>query len=336
MKTSLTTLISATLLLLTGCSQQTSAPKNNMVAQQDEINSPHTFMLRGTVIIGHESQSIQPCNSDQQYWVNLSPRQWKAGTDIQSRPYQAMYGEFIGHFEAPPKGGFSSDYPARFVVSHINRLVAGEGPSCAQPPQPTKAFGNEPFWNMQVKSGELVFSQMGNKTKKQLITKQEFTPTRREYHSENFSLIMTKGLCNDSMVESIYGWNSEVTVNDTTYKGCGTLAPKDTTLNWVGTYQGTSTLTTPGLNIHLVLNPDHSAITTYDNQTGEDPLVETGVWQATRDDHVHVLMSRHQRQYLIAERTFTKKGKQIHTDKETVNGVTFPIKSGLTLFSTSQ
>lgn len=325
------------LLLLSGCSHplatSTSSKENHVQATP---HTPHTFLLRGTVIIGHESQSIQPCGSDHQYWINLSATQWKAGTEIQSTPYQEMYGELIGHFEAPPKGGFSSDYPARFVVSHINRLVAGEGPRCRQQVQPTKAFGNEPFWNMQVNNGELLFSQIGHQTKVQPIKKQEFTPTRREYQSDHFSLLMTKGVCKDSMVESIYGWNTIVTVNNTTYKGCGTLAPKDTTLEWVGTYQGTSTLTTPGLNIRLRLNSDHSAITTYDYQTGEAPLVETGVWQATRDNQVHVLMSSHQRQYLIAERTFIKKGAQIYTDKETVNGVTFPIQSGLTLFSTNQ
>ena len=46
-------------------------------------------------------------------------------------------------------------------------------------------------------------------------------------------------------------------------------------------------------------------------------------------------MSRHQRQYLISERTFSQQGNQISADKETVNGVTFPIQSELTLYSTS-
>ncbi len=324
----------APLLFLAGCSQQFSAgashsePKNS---NANEPKVPHTFTLRGTVIIGHESQSIQPCGSDQQYWINLTPKQWKAGNDIQSTPYQAMYGELIGHFEAPPKGGFANDYPARFVVSQINTLVAGEGASCQKGIQPTKAFGNEPFWNIQVVDGSLVFSEIGKSKQKQSITDQEFSVNKRHYQSDDFSLTMTKGICKDNMVESIYGWNSEVVIHDKTYQGCATLSAKDTTLNWANTYTGTSI---SGLTVGLTLNADHSAITTYDYNTDEPQLVETGVWQATNNDKVHVLMSRHQRQYMISERTFSKDENKLSTKNETVNGVTFPIQSGLTLYST--
>ena len=334
MKTSLLTL--GTLLFLAGCSQHSptttsSEPSENSQVAEQKI--PHTFMLRGTVIIGHESQSIQPCNSDQQYWINLSPEQWQAGADIQSSPYQPMYGELIGHFEAPPKGGFANDYPARFVVSQINTLVAGEGASCQRNVQPTKAFGSEPFWNLQVINGELVFAKMGKSTQKQTITDQAFSVTTRHYESDDFSLTMTKGICKDSMVESIYGWHSDVNIKGNTYQGCATIAAKDTTLNWVNSYQGTSTAGDSGLTIGLTLNPDHSAITTYDYNTDEPQLVETGVWQATQDNKLHVLMSRHQRQYMISERIFSQQGNQISADKETVNGVIFPIQSGLTLYS---
>ncbi|MGR6860339.1 COG3650 family protein [Aliivibrio salmonicida] len=335
MKTSLLAL--STLLFLAGCSQHSSTTDSHHSSESKQAADqkiPHTFMLRGTVIIGHESQSIQPCSSDQQYWINLSPEQWQASNDIQSSPYQPMYGELIGHFEAPPKGGFANDYPARFVVSQINTLVAGEGASCQRKVQPTKAFGNEPFWNLQVINGELVFAEMGKPTQKQAITDQTFSVTKRHYKSDDFSLTMTKGLCKDSMVESIYGWNSKIEIKGKTYQGCATLAAKDTTQHWVNTYQGTSSVGDSGLTIGLTLGSDHSAITTYDYNTDEPQLVETGVWQATQDDKLHVLMSRHQRQYLISERTFSQQGNQISADKETVNGVTFPIQSGLTLYST--
>lgn len=335
MKASLLAL--SALLFLSGCSQHNAANPSKDSSQKNHLNetkTPHTFMLRGTVIIGHESQSIQPCGSDQQYWINLSPAQWQAGSDIQSSPYQPMYGELIGHFEAPPKGGFANDYPARFVVSQINTLVAGEGASCQRKIQPTKAFGNEPFWNIQVDNGELVFSEMGKQKQGQAIVEQQFDVNKRVYQSRDFSLTMTKGICRDTMVESIYGWNSEVNINGKKYQGCATLAAQDTTLNWVNSYQGTSTVGTSGLTIGLTLNPDHSAITTYDYNTDEPQLIETGVWQATKDNKLHVLMSRHQRQYMISERVFSKDGEQISAKEERVSGVLFPIQSGLTLYST--
>nr|VVV02767.1 hypothetical protein AW0309160_00092 [Aliivibrio wodanis] len=326
-----------TLLFFSGCSQQSSntASNNSSEDNQNQSTTPHTFTLRGTVVIGHESQSIQPCNSEQQYWINLKPEQWKVSNEIQSSPYQPMYGELIGHFEAPPKGGFANDYPARFVVSQINTLVAGEGPSCRQPIKPTKAFGNEPFWTIQVINNELVFSEMGKSKQAQSIVGRSFKVDKRHYQTDDFSLTMTKAICKDSMVESIYGWRSEVDIKGKKYQGCATLSAQDSTLSWANYYQGTSTIGDSGLRIGLTLNPDHSAITTYDYNTNEPQLVETGVWQATNTNGVHVLMSRHQRQYMISERTFSKQGNQITTEKEIVNGVTFPIQAGLTLYSTT-
>lgn len=325
------------LLFLSGCSQQSAIDTStDDFDNSQSASGAHTFILRGTVVIGRESQSIQPCGSDQQYWINLTSEQWKAGTDIQSTPYQSMYGELIGHFEAPPKGGFANDYPARFVVSHINKLVAGEGARCQQPAQPTTASGNEPFWNVQVNKGIFSVSEMGKKAQQQAITDQELSIEQRTYQSDDISLVMDSAICKDTMVDTVYGWASDVTINDKNYQGCASISPKDTTLNWVNTYKGTSTAGNSGLTIGLTLRPDHSAITTYDYQNGEPQLVETGVWQAINENQVHVLMSRHQRQYMIAERTFTRKGNTINAEKETVNGVVFPIQSGLTLFSPVQ
>ena len=336
MKKSLLTL--GTLLFLSGCSQQFSEDTSDSKSKNNDVHEatmPHTFTLRGTVVIGHESQSIQPCNSDQQYWINLTPEQWAAGNSIQSSPYQPMYGELIGHFEAPPKGGFANDYPARFVVSQINTLVAGEGVSCKKTRQPTNAFGSEPFWNIQVINGSLVVSEIGKSKQAQTITDQKFTVKKRHYQSDDFSLTMTKGICKDSMIESIYGWKSNVEIDGKAYEGCATLSAKDTTLGSAGSYKGTSTIGNSSLTIGLTLNPDHSAMTTYDYNTDEPQLIETGVWQETNDDKIHVLMSRHQRQYMISERTFSKNKQTISADNETVNGVTYPIQSGLTLYSTS-
>lgn len=63
----------ATLLVLQACSSQsppsgTAAP-TLLPASLDkpETIQPQTFMLRGKVVIGHESQYIMSCGSDKQY-----------------------------------------------------------------------------------------------------------------------------------------------------------------------------------------------------------------------------------------------------------------------------
>ncbi len=335
MKTSL--LILANLLFLSGCSQNNIAEKSSHSSQANlsQQQSPATFMLRGNVTIASNAQTIQPCGSNQQYWINLSPAQWKAASDIQQSPNQLMYAELIGYFEAPPKGGFANDYPARLVVSQINSLVAGEGGSCNRKIQPTQAFAAEPFWKMQVVNNQLVFSQLGQAKRSQPIIKQTVENNTRYYQSQDYSLSMTKGICRDTMVESVYGWHSSVDLDGKKYQGCATLSAADSHLDWVGSYQGTSTTGSEKLTITLRLNPDHSATTTYSYDSKEPQRVETGVWQITKDNQLYVLMSRHQYQYLISERIFTKNGDQISTEKETINGKTFSIQSGLTLYQTN-
>ena len=63
----------ATLLVLQACSMQpqqsdadtpTTPPAS---LDKPETILPQTFMLRGEVVIGHESQYITPCGSDKQF-----------------------------------------------------------------------------------------------------------------------------------------------------------------------------------------------------------------------------------------------------------------------------
>ncbi len=108
---------------------------------------------------------------------------------------------------------------------------------------------------------------------------------------------------------------------------------QDPTLNWSGTYFARSTAQS-GFSVSLILEPDHSAQTLYEYANGDPAVVEQGYWQQLNSNQIQVVMTRHQRQYLISERIFTREGNQLKADKEKVGQSIYDIADGgLVLFA---
>lgn len=326
-------------ITLTACSHAPTSsvepqPIQNAVLSNESAVTPQSFILRGDVTVGHETQTITPCGSKQQYWLHLTPKQQKTFNDLARKPYQPMYGELIGYFKAPPRAGLSSDFPAQFIVTQVNLLSAEMSTGCQRAPQPTKAFGTEPFWNITTQKGQLSFTKMGEDSQQQTITQQDIKLKQRQYSAHDAEITIKQAQCSDGMSDSLYGWQSTVQWQQDHYQGCATLANTDITQNWVGQYQGHSpSASSSGLTISVTLNADHTATTRYDYQTNEPSLIESGVWQQINANQVHVLMSRHQRQYLIAERIFTREGNKLVARQEKVNGKVYGLGTeGVTLF----
>ncbi|WP_117236425.1 COG3650 family protein [Vibrio maerlii] len=334
---SITTL--ATLFGLLACSSSptdTQQVKNESQSGQAQTELAPTFVMRGEVVVGHEVRSFKPCGSNQQFWLSMYPEDQKLATALTRAPYQPLYGEVIGHLETPSRGGFDADFAARFVVDSVNHLSAENPNRCNQPQRPTRAFGNEPFWSMQFNNQGLVYQPMGGQAEQFNIQKSNISSDKRVYTFEQGSLTLTKAQCNDSMSDSVFGWTSMLRLNDRELKGCATLSNMDATADWSGTYEAAST-ESAGFTISLTLNSDHSAITQYDYSNDDPSIVEKGYWQQTKDDEVSVVMTRHQSQYLVSERRFTRQGNQITAKEEIVSGKRYPIANGgLNLFKSGQ
>ncbi len=311
-------------LWLTACAQ-TSSPSveetPSLPPQPKAIGNHYTsqaFMMRGEVVVGHESYYIQPCGTKTQYWLHLPDDLRAALHASASAPYSPLYGELVGHLIPSPVDGFASGHPAQFVVKHVNQLSA-ESSGCNRLPQPTRAFGAEPAWVIEVNNAQLTIAQIGQQDIHLPVTGIEQHPNQRIYRSDTTSLILDKGTCSDTMSDSIFGWKATVTeAGQSTYlKGCATLDGLDPTLPWVGTYQGKHEQI--DLTTTLELNNDHSAITTYQYPTDEPPLSEKGFWQQHSEDSVQVIMTSHNGQRLISERRFQRNGYQLTASEEYVN-----------------
>ncbi|MGR2664545.1 COG3650 family protein [Vibrio campbellii] len=323
----------ATLLVLQACSMQpqqsdadtpTTPPAS---LDKPETILPQTFMLRGEVVIGHESQYITPCGSDKQYWLQLSPQQVQRAIALTNEPYQTMYGEVIGHLNPPGVDGFSADFDANFVVEQVNFLTTENPQRCKQTSKPTRVFGNEPSWSASFEGNTLKFQQMGKSTQTLEIESSKLQPRQRTYQLNDGELRMTENLCSDTMSNSVYGWKATLEHGDKTYQGCGMTANVDSTLEWVNTYVATSTQS-QGFEVQMTLNSDHSAITKYSYSDGQPPLIERGYWQQLSPSQVQVLMTHHQQQRLMTERLFTREGNQLKAVKEKVGHLVYPIADG--------
>jgi len=292
------------------------------------------FIMRGQLIVGDETRSFTPCNSHQQYWVDMDTQSLKKAISLNNEPYQTMYAELIGRITPPSKTGFDSDFSARFVLSSINILTLEEGGRCNQPYRSTTAFGNEPFWSIEFRDEKTLFQQYGADERGLSLSSTRLTPSERKYHFGQGQLTIAKTFCHDVMSDSIYGWSAIFEDDEEKKQGCATLSNIDATSKWVGAYKANSTIST-GFSITLELSLDHTAVTTYSYSKGL-PTKESGYWQQLNDNQVQVVMTHHQGQRLIAERIFTLENNKIISKHEKVNGKLFPIANGgLTLFKST-
>ncbi|MEZ9144858.1 COG3650 family protein [Vibrio sp. 10N.286.52.C3] len=325
---------------LQGCVTAPDTPQQpeQPPATLDEPQSiqPQTFIMRGQVVVGHESRTFTPCGSQQQYWLDLSPELALEAQGLSTRPYQALYGELIGHLTVPSQTGYNADFTARFVVDQVNILTAENPDRCVQPLRSTRVFGNEPFWSATFDKDQLKYTKMGEQPQTLDIESSRTTSSSRDYQLEGKAaqgkLNLTKESCSDGMSDSIYGWHAKLNLNDSNYNGCATVSNQDPTLDWSGLYFASSTQNS-GFSINLELNNDHSAITTYSYSNGDPSIVEQGFWQQLNQNQVQVVMTRHQQQYLISERIFTLDNGKLIAEKEKVGNVVYPIANGgLVLF----
>ena len=338
MKVLITPIAILSACLLQACSTTSSTPESmqdSVKASLDQPSSikPQTFIMRGEVVVGSDTRTFTPCGSNQQFLLDMPASLVQQTMKLSHSPYQAMYGELIGHLTPPSKTSYKGDYSAKFVVENVNIISAENPKRCQRPSSPTTAFGTEPNWNIKLGKDKLTFQPMGEEPQVTTLKGSEISPATRHYQFKGGQLTLVRQTCSDGMSDSLYGWSSNLTLANRSYKGCATLGNSDPTLSWTGEYFASSTKNTD-FSVNLTLSNDHTATTEYTYSNGDPAIVEKGYWQQLNQTQVQVVMTHHQQQYLVSERIFTKQGKQLIAEKERVGNIVYPIANGgLVLFS---
>ncbi|MDN3714468.1 COG3650 family protein [Vibrio breoganii] len=316
-------------LVLLGCSS--TEPQSS--ANQDEAltsvelapnkQAPARVLLRGQVIVGHESRTIQPCNSNATYWLDLPEPVRNIAESMTTEPYQPMYAEVFGYFE-PATTGFAEEFGSQFVVTEFNIITAENPNRCEQPTRDARAFGNEPSWSAAITDNAITLTQLGKDTLVLPVVNLEQETTGTRYDHTQGTLEINNKVCRDTMSDSIYGWSAKLTTKDETYVGCSTDSNESIDLS-AGEYSQSIDGST---NLTLSLRPDHQAETRYSYTDGSDDVVESGYWQTLESGLLQVTSVTYQGQKIIATREFELKDNTLTTEHETINGATYPLTNG--------
>ena len=102
------------------------------------------------------------------------------------------------------------------------------GQENADPLQIFRAFGTEPFWNVNVEDGTLTYitpeDQVGVVMQGTRRALEEGVELSGSHDGKPFVLTVSAGLCSDGMSDNQYELNASFRYGDIDYKGCGEVA----------------------------------------------------------------------------------------------------------------
>ena len=102
------------------------------------------------------------------------------------------------------------------------------GQENADPLQIFRAFGTEPFWNVNVEDGTLTYTtpedQAGVVMQGTRRALEEGVELSGSHDGKPFVLTVSAGLCSDGMSDNQYELNASFRYGDIDYKGCGEVA----------------------------------------------------------------------------------------------------------------
>ncbi len=104
--------------------------------------------LRGSLVLGHEVRTLQPCAESKSYWLNL-PTSLRRELEVSyrrivSRPYEPVYAELQGEIlDQPAEGGFAAGYDGVIDVEAASVVSAWAKGACGESlaglkPEPTQ------------------------------------------------------------------------------------------------------------------------------------------------------------------------------------------------------
>lgn len=194
-----------------------------------QAGGPQVGRIRGHLVWGHESRSFTECDSGREAWAfNESGDELTAVyEELTTEPYQPMFVEVRGTWEAAPQEGFAADYSEALRITEFLRAES-EGFGCRLELGDVLfvANGNEPFWRLQVKDegislrtmnapDEVVFAAPEASEHAGLVT--YYSSNRRE---GEIRVTFERRRCIDSMSGARYAWAATVNFDGRQLAGC--------------------------------------------------------------------------------------------------------------------
>lgn len=130
------------------------------------VEASHGEIIRGHYLFGHEVRALRPCGEDEDVWV-IDP------TGVLVKQFRQLTGGLQGDARISviatgrkgpaPAEGFGADYPGSVIIDEvIYAALEGYGCDFDLTGFVFRAYGNEPFWMVEVMPGAMRFSQPGS------------------------------------------------------------------------------------------------------------------------------------------------------------------------------
>lgn len=127
-----------------------------------------------------------------------------------------------------PEAATPAVTPAAMPAAEVPMAKRAPGQENADPLQIFRAFGTEPFWNVNVEGDTLTYTtpeeQVGVVMQGARRALEEGVELSGSREGKPFVLSVSAGLCSDGMSDNQYELNATFRYGNIDYKGCGEVA----------------------------------------------------------------------------------------------------------------
>jgi len=208
----------------TSRSQPPTAPP---LVPRDEAQ---TFRGHLTIGVGLETRTFKICGAESPIWIEdrSDDNLWRTYRDLSGYPNRPVFLVVEGDLGPAPASGFGAHYEQALTVIAV-RQAATEGPGCSEEVGNLDfiAFGNEPFWQVQISAGGIVYSEAGGADWIFPYKEPMATDTRRVYwgasedgSNHKIQITIEEKPCSDTMADAQYSFTAAVTIDDRQLSGC--------------------------------------------------------------------------------------------------------------------
>ena len=216
---------------LVACAGSAAAQGNAAPAARTGDEVPAGSTGRGTLVLAADQKVFKPCGADREFWVNDA-----TGGDL-AQVYEKLAGgigkplfvDVRGVLEQAPKTGAGSTYPRVLRVIELRRAdPAGAG--CRENLRhfELRAWGDDPFWRVDVSRNGIIWSSYGAPSSVAF----PYGPPRRDGAAIHYAvvregaerheleLLMKPGRCTDPRTGAVTWLSVEARLDGRALRGC--------------------------------------------------------------------------------------------------------------------
>jgi putative lipoprotein len=221
----------AAALLACACTGSASAQGRAAPTPKPGEDVPAGSTGRGTLVLAADQKVFKPCGADREFWVNDA-----TGGDL-AQVYEKIAGgagkplfvDVRGVLEQPPKTGPGSTYPRVLKIVELRRAdPAGAG--CRENLRffEMRAWGDGPFWRVDVSRNGIIWSSYGAPSSVAF----PYGPPRRDGAAIRYAavregaerheleLLMKPGRCTDPRTGAVTWLTVEARLDGRALRGC--------------------------------------------------------------------------------------------------------------------